>query len=95
MAKKTAKLTQQGIGKLPDDKPVVYRVKTSAGKTNYVGVAKRGRVQKRLMEHLPGGPDAVPGAMVHIEQMESVADAKAKEKGIIARSKPKYNEQGK
>jgi hypothetical protein len=26
MAKKTAKLTEQGISNLPDDKPVVYRI---------------------------------------------------------------------
>ena len=95
MAKKTVKFTQKGISKLPDDKPVVYKITTPAGKTNYAGIAKRGRVQERLMEHLPGGPDAVPGANVQIEQMKSIADAKVKEKGMIARSKPKHNQQGK
>lgn len=28
MGKKTVDFTKSGIGKLPDDKPVVYRIKT-------------------------------------------------------------------
>ena len=48
MAKKTVKFNKAGTSKLPQDKPVVYRIKTDAGKTNYVGVAQRGRVQERL-----------------------------------------------
>ncbi|MGH8582661.1 MAG: hypothetical protein ACREWG_07690 [Gammaproteobacteria bacterium] len=84
-----------GIGKLPDDKPVLYRIQTNGAKTNYVGVAKGGRVQERIAEHLPGAKAAVPGAKVRIEQMPSMADARAKESRVISRSKPKYNEQGK
>ena len=49
---------------------------TNGGANNYIGVAKRGRVQDRLSEHLPGGPDAIPGAKVVIEQMDKVADAR-------------------
>lgn len=48
MAKKTVPLNERGIGKLPDDKPVVYRILTDGGRNNYTGVAKRGRVQERL-----------------------------------------------
>ncbi len=53
MPKKTVRFNPKGIEKLPDNKPVVYKIQTDAGKTNYVGVAQRGRVQDRLREHLP------------------------------------------
>jgi hypothetical protein len=57
MASKEVPFSKQGIEKLPDDKPVLYRIETEGGKTNCAGVAKRGRVQERLAEHLPGGKD--------------------------------------
>lgn len=95
MASKKVPFNKKGIEKLPDDKPVLYRIETEGGKTNYAGVAKKGRVQDRLAEHLPGGKDPIPGAKVQIEQMPSIAEAKAKEARVIARSKPKHNENGK
>lgn len=93
MARKTVRFNKTGIDKLPNDKPVVYHIKTSGGKTNYVGIAKRGRVQDRLTEHL-AGTDRVPGTSVQIEQMSKVDEARAKESRVISRSKPKYNKQG-
>lgn len=95
MGKKTVNFTKSGVGKLPDDKPVVYRIKTDGGKTNYAGVAKRGRVQERLEEHLPGRKDYVPGSKVQIEQTSSIDHAKEKEARAIASTKPKYNDNGK
>ncbi len=95
MAKKTVNNNQTGIGNLPNDKPVVYKIKTDGGNVNYVGVAKRGRVQERLTEHLPGGKDHVPGAKVQIEQVSSIAEAKKMEAAAIKRIQPKHNEQGK
>ena len=95
MSKKTVKFNESGIDKLPNDKPVVYKILTPGGNNNYTGVAKRGRVQERLEEHLSGGKDEVPGVKVQIEQMSTIQEAIEKEKNIITRSKPKYNEQGK
>lgn len=95
MAKKTVPFNQKGIGKLPANKPVVYRILTDGDKNNYTGVAQRGRVQERLKEHLPGGKDYIPGAKVQIEQMSSIKDAQSKEARIVARSKPPYNRKGK
>lgn len=95
MASKKVPFNKSGIEKLPDDKPVLYRIETEGGKTNYAGVAKKGRVQDRLAEHLPGGKDPIPGAKVRIEQMPSIAEAEAKEARVIARTKPKHNEKGK
>ncbi len=93
MAKKTVNYNKSGIGKLPDNRPVVYRIKTERGKTNYIGVAQRGRVQDRINEHLERGK--IPGAKVQIEQMPSIKIAKKSEANIISRTEPKYNKQGK
>jgi hypothetical protein len=69
----------------------MYRIETSGGKDNYIGVAKRGRVQERIGEHLAGAKDAIPGSKVQIEQMPTIQRAEQKEKGAIARSQQKYN----
>ena len=88
-------MNKKGVAKLPNDKPVVYRIKTQGGSNNYTGVAKKGRVQERVNEHLKGGKDYVPGAKVQIHQQSTIAKAKAQEKAIIKREQPKHNKQGK
>ena len=93
MARKTVRFSPTDASKLPEEKPVVYRIQTESGKTNYVGTAKRGRVQERIQEHLDAGK--IPGAKVQVEQMPSIQEAQKKEQKIISRTKPKYNEQGK
>jgi excinuclease UvrABC nuclease subunit len=92
MAKKTVPFNKTGISQLPNNKPVVYKIQTENGKTDYVGVAKRGRVQNRILEHLEAGK--IPGTKIQIEQMPSIRDALKKEQNIISRTKPKYNDQG-
>lgn len=72
MAKRTVPFSKDGIGKLPNDRPVVYKVLNDDGQNVYTGVAKRGRVRERLQEHLPGQTDYVPGRKVQIEQMPSI-----------------------
>ena len=47
MSRKPVKLNKQGIAKLPDNKPVVYKIQTGSGANNYTGIAQRGRVQER------------------------------------------------
>jgi predicted GIY-YIG superfamily endonuclease len=90
-SKKTVKFTESGIGNLSKNKPVVYKILTENNRNNYTGIAKRGRVQERITEHL----GKIPGAKVQIEQMNSIRDAGRKESSIISRSKPKYNKAGK
>jgi len=91
MATKTVSFNKAGAEKLPNAKPVVYKIKTESGKTNYVGVAKRGRVTDRIQEHLDKGD--IPGAKVQVEQFSSLRDAEKKEQNIISRTQPKYNKQ--
>jgi len=95
MARKTVDFNKSGIEKLPNNRPVVYRIQTESGKTNYVGITKRGRVHERLQEHLPGSKDHVPGSKVQIQQANRVDEARRAELLAISRSKPKYNDQGK
>ena len=87
------KFNQSGVGKLPNDKPVVYKIQTETGKTNYVGIAKRGRIQERIQEHLNDGK--IYGAKVQIQQMPTIQEAEKTETRIIARTQPKYNKEGK
>lgn len=89
MGTKTVKFNETGAEKLPDDKPVVYKIKTEGDKTNYVGSAQKGRVQDRIKEHLDQG--RIPGAKVQIEQFKSIKDAEKKEQSVISRTQPKYN----
>jgi len=91
MSTKTVKYNKQGINQLPDDKPVLYRIKTESGNLNYVGIAQRGRVRERITEHLK----EIPGAKVQIEQFSSIKDAGKKEINVIHRTLAKYNKQGK
>ena len=87
MAKKTVSYNKTSIGKVPNDKPVIYKIKTKGGNVNYVGVARRGRVQQRLKEHLLGGTDYVPGAKVQIERFSSITEARKKESYVIISAK--------
>jgi excinuclease UvrABC nuclease subunit len=91
MGTKKTKFNKTGIENLPNNKPAVYKILTEAGKVNYAGVAQRGRVQERITEHL----GEIPGATVQIQQTNRIAEARKKEAGIIKRSKPRYNKQGK
>ncbi len=60
--KKSSDFTEEAIESLAKDKPVVYQILNKNNKNIYTGSAKRGRVEERLKEHLPGGPDPIRGA---------------------------------
>jgi hypothetical protein len=91
MARKTVKYSEPKIKELPNNKPVVYKILTKNDVNNYTGIAKKGRVQDRIIEHM----GEIPGAKVQIEQYPSIQEAQKKEKNIISRTKPKYNKKGK
>lgn len=93
---KTTKLNKDMISKLPENKPVVYKILDNKNQNIYTGIAGRGNVQDRLKDHLLRGQDPVPGgAKVRIEQKSSIDEARKAEQNIVSRSKPKYNKQGK
>ncbi len=91
MGRKKVNYNHKGIENLPNDKPVLYTIETASGNPNYVGIAKRGRVNERLTEHL----DEIPGSKIKIEQFNSIKDAREKEQRVIKKNSPKYNKLGK
>ncbi len=96
MGKKSGSFNEKGIEELAKDKPVVYKIEDDKGNNLYTGVAKRGRVEERIKEHLPGGVDPVRGgAKVRIQQKPSIADAEKAEARIIKQQQPPQNKKGK
>lgn len=91
MTKRAVPFNQTGISSVPKDKPIVYEIETAGGRNNYTGIAKRGRAQERLQEHLANGPDPIPGATVVVQQVDSIDAARKIEKRVIGREQPKYN----
>ncbi len=94
--KKSGRFDKNGIESLAKDKPVVYTIEDGKGNNLYTGVAKRGRVEDRLKEHLPGASDPIRGgAKVKIQQKSSIADAEKSEARIIKSQQPSQNKKGK
>ncbi len=90
--KKSSDFTEEAIESLAKDKPVVYQILNKNNKNIYTGSAQRGRVEERLKEHLPGGPDPIRGGTkVKIQQKSSVDDAQKAEQRIIKQNKPPQN----
>ena len=87
--KMNVKFNSKGIGEIPATHPIVYRLKTRMGTINYIGVAQKGRARARLREHLNN--PRMTGFKVEIGQFHSIKDAKASEKNLIHRHKPKLN----
>ena len=69
--KKSGNFNKKGTEGIANDKPSVYKIKNANGKTLYAGSAKRGRVEDRLKEHLPGGKDPVHGGSKYEIQQKS------------------------
>ncbi len=94
--KKSGSFDNDGIEGLAKDKPVVYDIQNKNGKTLYTGVAKKGRVEARLKEHLSDGPDPIRGgSKVKISQKSSIADAEKAEARSIKKNNPPQNKKGK
>lgn len=83
-----AKFTKKEIQNADNDRPVVYTLK-KAGKPVYVGIAKRGRVQDRLQEHL----GEIPASEFSTRSYDSISDARKAEEKKIKREKPRFNDQ--
>ncbi len=94
--KKSGSFNKEGIESLAKDKPVVYKILNSKDKNIYTGHSKKGNVEQRIKDHLPGGQDPVRGGKkVVINQKSSVAEAKKSEGRIIKKDQPSQNIKGK
>lgn len=90
------KFNKTSIKNIPEDKPILYLFQNKPGDDLYLGVAKRGRVQERLEEHLDLKKDKIPGvSKVKFAQFPSIEKAKKAEKRLIKKLEPKFNEQNK
>ncbi len=88
--------TKANIQNVPDNKAVVYRINNDGGKNLYTGIAGRGRVQERLLEHKELKGESVPGGTkFQIAQVENKDRARKIEIQIIKKDQPKFNEQNK
>lgn len=94
--KKSGGFTKEGIESLAKDKPVVYKIEDGKGNNLYTGTAKKGRVEARLKEHLPGSVDPVHGGRkITMTQYGSISEALKSEARIIKRAQPPQNKRGK
>lgn len=86
--KKICDFSKEGIEFLSKDKPVVYKIENNKGNLLYVDVAKRGRVEERLKEHLPCSSAPIRGgSKVKIIQKSSINKALKAENRIIKQPK--------
>lgn len=93
---RTKSFTKTNIQNVPDNKAIVYKIKNEAGKNLYTGIAGRGRVQDRLLEHKQIKKESVAGGTrFQIAQVENKDRAKKIETQIIKKEQPKFNEQNK
>lgn len=93
---RTRKFTKENILEVPKNKTVIYKIKNIKGENLYTGVAGRGRVQKRLMEHKKLKKEIIPGGTrFQIAQVKTKDRAEQIEKQIIKKEKPEFNKQNK
>jgi len=90
------KFNKTSIKNIPEGKPILYRFQNNSGNELYLGIAKKGRVQERLQEHLALKREKIPGAAkVKFAQFSSVEKVKKAEKQLIKKLEPKFNKQNK
>lgn len=93
---RTQKFTKGNIANVPQNKTIIYKIKSSDGENLYTGIAGRGRSQERLLEHKDIKREKIPeGTRFQFAQVKNKDRAKIVEKQIIKKEKPKFNEQHK
>lgn len=90
------KFTKTNIENVPKDKAIVYKLRNAAGKNLYTGIAGRGRVQDRLLEHKELKREKIPGATrFQFTQRKTKEIAEKIEQRIIRKEEPRFNIKGK
>lgn len=93
---RTQKFTKANIENVPENKSIVYKIKSSGGENLYTGVAGRGRGQDRLLEHKELKKEEIPGGTkFQFAQVKNKDRAEQIEKQIIKKEQPEFNEQNK
>lgn len=93
---RTQKFTKANIAKVPENKAIIYKIKSRTGENLYTGIAGRGRPQGRLVEHKDIKKEHIPeGTRFQYAQVKTKARAHQIEKSIIKKEQPEHNEQHK
>ena len=93
---RTQKFIKENIESVPRNKAIVYKIKNTAGNNLYTGVAGKGRVQDRLMEHATLKRELIPGGTrFQFAQVKNKDRAEQIEQRIIKKEQPKFNKQNK
>jgi len=93
---RTQKFTKANIANVPQDKAIIYKIKSRSGENLYTGIAGRGRGQDRLVEHKDIKKEQIPdGTRFQYAQVKTKVRAHQIEKTIIKKEHPEHNEQHK
>lgn len=93
---RTQKFTKENIANVPQDKAIIYKIKSRDGENLYTGIAGRGRSQERLLEHKEIKKERIPeGTRFQYAQVKNKDRAQAIEKQIIKKEQPEFNDQNK
>jgi len=91
---RTQKFTKENIKQVPKNKAIIYKIKNASGNNLYTGIAGRGRVQDRLMEHKTLKHELISGGTrFQFTQTKNKDRAEQIEKQIIRKEQPKFNKQ--
>ncbi len=93
---RTQKFTKENIANVPQDKAIIYKIKSRGGENLYTGIAGRGRSQERLIEHKEIKKEKIPeGTKFQYAQVKTKVRAHEVEKSIIKKEQPEFNQQHK
>lgn len=93
---RTQKFTKENIANVPQDKAIIYKIKSKSGENLYTGIAGRGRSQERLIEHKEIKKEKIPeGTKFQYAQVKTKVRAYEIEKSIIKKEKPEFNQRHK
>ena len=91
---RTQKFTKENIREVPKDKAIIYKIKNINNDNLYTGIAGRGRVQDRLMEHKTLKRELIPGGTrFQFTQVKNKDRAEQIERQIIRKEQPRFNKQ--
>ena len=93
---KPKKFTKENIKVTPKNKSIIYKIKNKDNQNIYTGIAGRGRVVQRLLEHKELKKEKILGAnKFQIAQVKNKKVAERIEKQIVKKERPKFNKQNK
>ena len=93
---RTQKFTKTNIANVPQNKAIIYKIKSKDGENLYTGIAGRGRPQNRLLEHKEIKKEIIPeGTRFQYAQVKTKDIAHKIEKSIIKKEQPEFNEKHK